>query len=214
MKIVSVGLARVMLSFDTTDLNPGGKDIFRHLIPTIAAACNFKTYPKQGEDFSQGMKFLNGELIKEDGTTLVVNLTVFSDGIAADTFSNTKDSQEFLDVVLPTLAAHGFFYSPEMVRRTFYNSQLNVRCDRPLCALNPKLGELTNRLSAATGGNVFDVSAIEFWPDQTQVVKPVNFSFQQKLGEPNGSGRYWSQAALPTDKHLEFLNEFETLLSA
>jgi hypothetical protein len=213
MKLLSVGLARVMLSFDTNELNPGGKDVFRHLIPAIAAACNFKTYPKPGEDFSQGLKFLNGEFIKDDETTLQVNCTVFKDGIAADTFSNTNDSQEFLNAILRTLPAHGFFYSPEMVRRTFYNSQLNVRCDKLLNALNPRLGDFSERLSAAIGGTVFNFSAIEFWPDQSQVLKPVNFSFQQKLDDPLGSGRYWSQAALPTDRHLQFLNEFEALLS-
>jgi hypothetical protein len=213
MKILSVGLARVMLSFDTTELNPGGRDIFRYLVPAIAARCNFKSYPKPGDDFSQGMKFLKGEFLKEDETTLEVSCTVFSDGIAADTSSNTNDSHELLSAILGILPEIGFFYSPEMVRRIFYNSQLNVRCDKPLHALNPKLADFSNRLSAAIGGTVFDVSAVELWPDQSQVIKPVNFSFQQKVKEPHGSGRYWSQAALPTDKHIEFLNEFEALLS-
>jgi hypothetical protein len=82
-----------------------------------------------------------------------------------------------------------------------------------LSALNPRLAEFASRVSSAVGGTVFDVAAIELWPDQAQALKPANFSFQRKIGEPSNSDRYWSQAALPTDRHLELLEELEALLS-
>jgi hypothetical protein len=99
-----------------------------------------------------------------------------------------------------------------MVRRKTYLSQVNVKCSRPLRVLNPRLADFASRVSSAVGGTVFDVSAIELWPDQTLAFKPANFSFQRKIGDPHDSNRYWSQAALPTDKHLELLEEFEALL--
>jgi hypothetical protein len=100
-----------------------------------------------------------------------------------------------------------------MVRRKVFVSQLNVRCSKPLSVLNPKLTEFAGDLSSAVGIGTFDIAAIEFWPDQTQVFKPVNFSFQRKAGEPANSDRYWSQAALSTDKHLEILDKLESLLA-
>ena len=212
MKLLSVGLARAMSFLDMNELNPGGKDVFTHLLPALLDDYKFKTYPKPGDDLSQGMKLMNGEFVKEDGTVLAINITIFSDGIAADTFSSTKDSEDFLETALGDLPELGFAYDPEMVRRKTYLSQVNVKCSRPLRVLNPRLADFASRVSSAVGGTVFDVSAIELWPDQTLAYKPANFSFQRKIGDPHDSNRYWSQAALPTDKHLELLEEFEALL--
>lgn len=213
MKLLSVALARALWFFDPNELNPGGKDFFVHLFPALLENYKFKTYPKPGEDFSQGMKFTNGEFVKEDGTVLALNISIFSDGIAADTFSSTKDSEDFLKSALSQLPDLGFSYDQDMIRRKTYLSHLNVKCARPLHLLNPGLIEFAHRLSTAAGGTGFDVAAIELWPDQTHTTKPGNFSFQRKLGEPLNSDRYWSQAALPTHKHVELLEQFEMLLS-
>jgi hypothetical protein len=159
------------------------------------------------------MKFTLGEWARRDGTVLVLNLTIFKDFIAADTWSSTKDSEEFLESVLGGLSKLGFAYESEIVRRKAYVSQVHVKCSRPLSALNPRLAEFANRLSSAVGGTVFDMAAIELWPDQAQALKPANFSFQRKIGEPSSSDRYWSQAAVPTDRHLELLEELEAILS-
>lgn len=213
MKLLSVALARTVWFFDTNELNPGGRDFFTHLFPSLLEDYKFKTYPKPSDDFTQGMKFTNGEFVKKDGTVLVVNATIFSDGISADTYSSTKDSEGFLDIALSRLSELGFAYDPDMVRRKAYLSQLNVKCAGALHSLNPGLIEFARRLSIATGGTGFDVAALELWPDQTHTTKPANFSFQRKLGEPLNSDRYWSQAALSTEKHVELLEQLEVLLS-
>jgi len=213
MKLLSVALARALWFVDVNELNPGGRDVYAHLFPALVEEYKFKSYPKPGDDLTQGMKFTNGEFVKEDGTVLAVNCTVYTDGLAVDTYSSTDDSEELLKEFLTDLPDLGFAYNPDMIRRKSYVSYVNVKSSRSLHALNPKLAEFAKRLSAEIGGTVFDLSAIEFWPDQTLVVKPVNFSFQRKLGDPHDSDRYWSQAALPTAKHLELLEEFEAILS-
>ena len=213
MKLLSVGLARAMWSFDTTELNPGGKDLFARAVPAIVEDYKFRTFPHPGDDFSQGMKFVNGRFVKDDGTVLAINCTLFSDGVVAETYSSTADAEEVLGEILGSLPDLGFDFNPDMVRRKFYVSQLNVKCEKPLSALNPKLVDFANRLSSAVGGTTFNFSAVEFWPDQTLVLKPANFSFQHRINDPHGTDRYWSQAALPTEKHFEFLQEFELLLS-
>jgi hypothetical protein len=212
MKLLSVGLARALWFIDMNELNPGGKDVFIHMFPAILDDYKFKTSPKPGENFKDGMKFTSGEYIKDDGTVLQVSVTIYHDGIAADTYSSTKDSEDFLEEALSKLPPLGFAYDPEMIRRKWYLSQVNIKCSRPLHALNPRLVEFANRISSAVGIG-YGMDAVEFWPDQRLASKQGNFSFQRKIGEPPGSDRYWSQAAVPTDKHIELLEEFEALLA-
>ena len=212
MKILSVGLARAIWLMDINELNPGGKDVFTHLFPALLEDYKFKTAPVAGGDFKDGFKFIGGEFIKDDGTVIGLNVTVFSDGIWADTFSSTKDSEAFLEEALSELPALGFAFDQEMIRRKAYLSQVTVKCERALESLNPKLTEFADRLSSAVGGTRFNMYAIELWPDQTLVHKPANFSFQRKVGEPLESNRYWSQAGVPTEKHLELLQELEAIL--
>ncbi|MGH9615059.1 MAG: hypothetical protein ACRD4P_18505 [Bryobacteraceae bacterium] len=198
---------------DVNELNPSGKDLFTHLFPSLIDDYKFKTYPTPGQDFKDGMKFTGGEFVKEDGTVIALNVTVYNNGISADTFSSTKDSEDFLKEVLDELPQLGFAFDEEMIRRKDYNSQLTIKCSGRLEYLNPKLLEFANRLSSASDGIKFDTSAIELWPDQTILNKPVNFSFQRKSGDPSNGDRYWSQAGVPTDIHLKLLEELEVILS-
>jgi hypothetical protein len=211
MKLLSVALARTFWVFDPNELNPGGKDFFTHLFPSLIEDYKFKIYPKPGDDFAQGMKFVGGEFVKDDGSVLVVNATLFSDGISAETYSSTRDSEEFLGIALRELPDLGFAYDPEIVRRKMYLSQVNVKCAGTLHTLSAGLIDFAHRLSMAQGTK-FELDAIELWPDQTQANKPANFSFQRKIGEPPGSDRYWSQAAVQTETHLELLGELEAIL--
>jgi hypothetical protein len=110
--------------------------------------------------------------------------------------------------MLPDL---GFAYDTSMIRRKGYLSQLHVKSSVDLGVLNPKLTEIASKLSLISH-IPFSVAAVELWPDQTQSNKPANFSLQRKIGEPPSSDRYWSQAGMPTDKHLQLLEEIETLL--
>jgi hypothetical protein len=214
MKLLSVALARSVWYLDTGELNPRGKDVFAHLISALIEDYKFNIYPKAGEDFSQGMKLMQGQFVKEDGTVLTVNLTIFTDGIAADTFSSTTDSDDFLSDALGGLPEIGFEYDPSMVRSKAYASQLNVACSKQLGALNPKLNDFATRISSGVSGNpAFGFAAIEFWPDQSQRFKPVSFSFQRRIGDSLSDNRYWSQAPMQTEQHLELLEELETLLS-
>jgi hypothetical protein len=202
-----------MWFLDVNELNPGGRDLFQHLLPSLLEEYKFRTYPKPSDDLSQGMKFVNGQFVKEDGTVLVVNAAIYTDAVAADTFSSTKDSEDFLHMVLGDLPDLGFAYEPGMVTRKAYVSQVTVRCCGQLRALNSRLTEFSKRVSSAVGGTPFDLAAIELWPDQTQIFKPANFSFQRKAGDPPSGDRYWSQAALATDRHLELLEDLEAILS-
>jgi hypothetical protein len=157
-------------------------------------------------------KFSRGEYTNKDGDRLVVELTIFNDGIVADSYGSTQYCDDFLTEISEMLPNLGFVFDPEMVRSKFYLSQLFVKCSDRLVAISEKMAAFGDRISAMVGQH-FGFSAFEFWPEQTQTLKPANFSYQLKTGDPFSSSRRWSQAALPTDKHLELLQELETILS-
>lgn len=214
MKLISVQLARSIWHLDATEINPRGKNIFKDLVPTLIQQYEFKGQPQEGGVFKEGIKFTQGTFTNSDGDPAAVELTIWSDGVGADTYSSTKDSDEFLNEVCDVLPEIGYVFDPVMIRRKAYNSHVVVRCSKPLASLNPKLEEFSKRISSEIGGaTIFGFAGIEFWPDQTQVLKPAPFSFQKRTGDAFSDNRYWSQAPLPTDKHLELLDELETLLS-
>jgi hypothetical protein len=199
---------------DMAETNPRGTNIFVDLVPALIQTYNFMRFPKEGEDFKEGMKFTLGKFTNSAGADVHVGLTVYSDGLGADTYSSTKDSDEFLGQAVKLLVDLGYAYHPSMVRRLGYLSQVVVRCAKGVESLNPKLEAFAKRISEAGGGETaFGCAALEFWPDQTRSIKPANFSFQKRSGDPFGDDRYWSQAGLPTDKHIELLAEFEKILS-
>lgn len=189
--------------------------MFRDLVPALIEEYHFKTFPQVGGDFKDGMKFENGSFTNGNGDVLPIKLTVFHDGLAADTYSATRDSDQFLEEVLGMLPELGFAYDPSMVRRKAYTSQLHVKCQRQLDQINPKLEAFARRISEVLGWQLsFGFAAIEFWPDPRQALKPANFSFQKRTGEELSSDRYWTQAPLPTDDHLRLLEELEEILLA
>ena len=212
MKLLSVPLARSLWFLDIGEVNPRGKNIFVDLVPALIEAYGFKQFPKEGEDFKEGMKFTLGTFTNSADDEIQVGLIVYSDGIAADTYSSTKDSEEFLGQVAKFLLEMGYAYDPSMIRRKSYLSQVVVRCSHQLASLNPKLDDLAKRISEAGGGEItYGCAVLEFWPDQTRSDKPVNFSFQKRSGDTED--RYWSQAGLPTDKHMDVLGQLEAILS-
>lgn len=214
MKLLSVPLARTVWTFDVAEINPRGKNIFSDLIPELIARYDFKNAPEEGGDFSKGMAFTLGTFANRNHDHVQVGLTIWSDGIAADAYSSTDDSDEFLEAAIKVLPELGYYFDPAMVRYKAHNSQVIVKCQNNLSALNPRLEGFIKRLSASVDPQlVFECSAIEFWPDQTRTPRPANFSFQRKNGTAFADNRYWSQAGMPTQKHLELLEELEAMLS-
>jgi hypothetical protein len=213
MKLLSVPLARTVWIFDIAEVNPRGKNVFVDLVPALVSAYRFTRFPKQGDDLKEGMKFGAGTFENSTGDDVQVGLTIYDDGFVADAFSSTRDTDEFLGHAVKLLPEHGYAFDPSMVRKRKYLSQVVVRCSGQLASLNPKLGAFAKRIADVGGGEAFRCAAIEFWPDQSRVDKPANFSFQKRAGDNYGDDRYWSQASLPTEAHIELLGELEAILS-
>ena len=153
------------------------------------------------------MKFTLGTFTNSAKDDIQVGLTIFNDGILADTYSSTKDSDELLEHLAKLHIDLGYAFNPSMIRRKSHLSQVIVRCAKQLASLNPKLEAFAKRISEAGGGEpAFGCAVLEFWPDQTRSTKPATFSFQKRKGDAFNDDRYWSQAGLSTHKHLELPN--------
>jgi len=213
VKLLSVPLARTLWTFDINEANPRGKNIFADLVPALVETFEFKKYPQLGDDFSKGMVLELGNFTTAKGDDIQIKLTIWSDGAAADSLSNTSDTDEFLAVVAELLPQYEYAFDPEMIRRKSHRSQVFVKCDKPIHLLNPRLDQFCAKLSEESFGNpVFRLGSIEFWPDQTGLHERVaRFSFERKVGVPFAENRYFSEAGLSTDKHLELLNELEMI---
>jgi len=219
MELLSVGRARATWIFDVNDLNPRGKTIFPALIDALKENYAFSVFPKSPADVDEnkGLSFTQGSFKVQEKISLHVELTVFSDGFAANSYSSTMDTEKFLEDVL-TFASREFHlpYSAEMIRRKIVLSEVVVRLDGTMAKINPKLNDFRAKVSEAykqMGMPSQELRGISFWSDPTQaVVMPANFTIEHKLGAPFSENRYYSKASLHTDKHLKLINDFEQSL--
>jgi hypothetical protein len=199
-------------------LNPRGRSLVE-AIPAFVERYTFLKYPQKYEDFDEtsGVRF-------EGGTwngIAVDRMVFYNTGIMVDTRSSTDDSQKVLEDALTWASStFGLTYKPEMLQRRAYLSELDVKCDVPFEGLNPHLGELSRKLSdkaSSLSGQTlaYQPSAIVLNFDSTftkAVAGP--FRFERLVDIPSGDNKYYTSAPLPTDAHLEFLEEFEAILKS
>lgn len=221
MKLLSVKQARAIWLINLIDLNPRGRNLLA-LIPGIIAKYKFQVFPIKPEDLdlTKGVKFFGGVFQKNSQAEMNVNLTVYLDGLLADTQSSTEDSDLFLDELLTSVINElGLVPYKEVLRTKSYVSELLVRTDKSLNALNPKLENFAKRLTSLIAGHshhpiAFETYGISFWTDPIITLPPGPFRFE-RVGEiPFAENRYYSAAPLQTDTHLELLMEFEKILSS
>ena len=221
MNLLSVKLARAIWLINLLDLNPRGRNL-QAIIPSIIAKYKFRGFPVKPEDFNltNGVKLLGGVFQKDSETEINIDLTVFGDGLIADTRSSTDDSDQFLDELL-TLATNELGLVPynKVLRTKSYVSELLVWTDKSLNAINPKFEKIAKLINSLIKGHshhpiAFETVGITFWTDQTITLPPGPFRFERVSDIPFAENRYFSAAPLQTDAHLEVLTNFEKILSS
>lgn len=219
MQLLSVGKAQSVWLFDANDLNPRGKYIFPDLIEWLKEEAQFQVSPKSPDDLdgTKGLAFKQGSF-PLGNDNLTVELTLYNDGVIANTYSSTKAADIFIENTL-TNAAREFDlkYGPDLVRSKTYLSEIVVRMEKEIGVLNPKLADFAKRISEAHGHTwaaPFEVGGISFWSDTAlSAIKAAPFTLERKVNSPFSEHRYFSKAPLHTDDHLKLLEEFEQLLS-
>lgn len=211
MKLLAVGLARSIWLFPIADWNPRGRAM-HPLFFWLIEQYKFLKYPSLNEiDWQKGIKFEDGTFKTNAGEELTVTLTVYPDGVIADTRSSTLDSDEFLDKTLNAVTEN-FQYAPyeTVLRKKLYSSELYVNMEQPLSGINHELPQFMARLSSPSNDNVSFRMGINFTSDPTNPGAPLIFRLEPAAGSHFSENRYYSHAPFQTDAHIHLLEEFES----
>lgn len=218
MNLLSINLARSIWLGPTIDFNPRGMRLDHSLFPYLIKTYQFKKYPLQTEtpDVTKGIIFEEGAFVVEgENLPVGITLTIFNDGLVADTRSSTSYADAFLEHMLSQ--ASEIFKIPSfqlILKEKLYISQVFVSTDKSIELINPKLKKLSEYLyQYFEKTKDFQAGGISFWCDQKYKNNPAPFTFERTLNVPFSENRYYSAAPLPTEKHLELLDMLEKILS-
>ncbi len=221
MKLLSVALARSVWLGHVNDLNPRGIHLPAAVFPWLLQTYKFQKLPPQAiPDSASGItmdiKFERGQFTTTEGDVIDVALSIYRDGLVADSFASTVQTDAFLDNVLTRLAE--LFNLPDyrqIIRKKTYLSQIYITTDRSLeSLLNPRLKQVFKYLAETVEEDVvWQTGGITFWPDQISKINPHPFTIERAVSVPFSEKRYYSAAPLPTDKHIELLAKVEALMS-
>jgi hypothetical protein len=215
MNVLYVGLARTIWLFDFALLNPTGMSL-KGVVEEIAKRYQFAKAPKNELDFDdqRSLPFKSGTFVGQRKVPLLVGLSIYSDGLVADTMSSTDESTEFLNDLAKWLSdTYGLTVPKE--RRVNYLSQIDFRSEASLINLNRRLEAFAANLENFTksADRHYEVGSIQLWTED--IGKPGSLApvkIERKISAPFSANHYFSQAPLPTSVHVELLNEFEAIL--
>src|SRR5208283_2331410 len=172
MELVSVATARVVWLLDITDLNPRGKSIFPEILEWLEEEYHFEKAPKSATDLdeSKALVFSRGTFQAGEEIFVDVELKIFSDGFVASTWSSTRNTEAFLESVLRSATEEfSLAYTPGILRRKMYLSELNLRSQKELIGINPKLSQIAEKMSALLPQNIrlpFEIAGLTVSPIQ------------------------------------------------
>jgi hypothetical protein len=220
MQKISVGLARSIWLFDTNELNPTGKNLFPDMLLWVGEKYKFQTFPKSLGDVDKekkGFLFKLGEFQSNEGG-ITVNLSYFSDGLVAETYSSTEQGDAFLQDLLNSAASkYSLAYRSDMIRTKTYISELVVQLDHVPEEISPKVARFCDTLNGIFARHnlaSFEMTGMLFAPDvHATAYKPPGLTIERKAGAPFSANRYWSRSPFTTKEHLFALEEFEKMLA-
>lgn len=220
MELSSILMARVYTLFQTDELNPRNHLSPFDLTKSLVERYGFIKYPQEIKDYDydKGVEYLIG---KYDDGTLIGRVAIFTNGIAVETGASTADSERILEGMLAWSAgALGVTYKPSMIKRRGYLSQVMFTTDISLDSLNPILRPIAERITkrVTEGLSVtvpFETTGIVLGFDSLNTKYPiVPFEISRRVDVPFPDKRYFSQAPLPTEEHLQLLADFEAALKS
>lgn len=217
MEITAVMLARAVAFIEVQELNPKGKAYYPDIVAALAKKFNFQIYPTKPEDFDEtkGVRFAEGKFA--EGT--VDQVQIFTHGLLLDTRISTDVSEKLLyDTLVWAKSELGLHFDERMIKRKGYGSQLTFESEMRMSKLNPTVGKISeaisSKLSGAMGQAVtYEPTALLFNLDQSVTkLAPGVFSIERRAEVPFSDKKYFSNAPLETQDHIDILKAFETYL--
>lgn len=225
MQVLKILNARSVWLFPISDINPRGKSIGTDLIEWLKNTYRFQKYPSSEFDFNTESRTLSfeGGKFKADhdegghDAYISVSLAIYNDGLLANTQSSTEAADKFLTEALGAAIQEFGLSNPQTMRRKLYYNEMDVRIDKPLTLLNPKLQTIANRITELRQWDqpttAFEFSGVSFFPEPMSQSSVASFALERKIGTDWSENRYYTRAPLKTSDHILMLNEFEQSLS-
>lgn len=215
MQLAAITLARVLAFIETADLDQRGRVFNPEFVEELVKRYKFQKFPKTREEFDEqkGVVFEEGKF----GNKVIQKFTIFNTVLVLETRSSTNDSKQLIEEMLTWGGAKfGLNYRPGDIKRFAYVSSVTFHSDVPILgAASQPFVELSGKISRAVS---------EIWDDEI-TYHPANIAIgHDPLARKNGiayfsityrgehrysENKYFSEAPLPTDTHIKFLEEFE-----
>ena len=214
MEVTAVLKARSLAMIEVDAMNRGGKIRLADLLPRLVSRYDFQVVPNKPEDFdlSKGVRFESG---KFDGL-LIDSFIIYDGAILVDTLSTTDDSKRIICEMLEWgRDEFGLTYEENQIRRWGYVSDIVFKTDFPLLeSISAPFTRLAEKTSKSTEerfeGLVFRPTQFFIGHDPEQRKNGIaNLSIQHRVNTSHTENVYFSESPLPTDLHIQYLQEFE-----
>jgi hypothetical protein len=215
VQLAAIILARTLGYIETFDLSPRGKVFFPDMVHGIVERYNFQKFPTKVEDFdeSKGVVFEEGRI----GNKVIQKFTIYTSLLVVETRSSTSDSKEILEEMLLWGAAKfGISYSPGAVKRYAYVSGVSFYSEVPILTVSSVLDNLAAKTSKALSDIwqepiQYETTGLAIGHDpMARKYAIAQFTLTRRQEARFVENKYYSEAPLPTEMHLAFLEEFES----
>jgi hypothetical protein len=214
LQLSAVILARVLGYVEAIDLNPRGTIFFPEFVEELVKRYKFQKFPQTLEEFdeSKGVEFHEGKT----GDKIIQKFVIWNTLLVVETRSSTTDSKQILEEMLVWgVEKFKLYYKPGMLKRFAYVSDLTFYSDAPLLGVTPALRRLSGRTSEVVSEIWqepvrYDPMILTVGHDpSTRKYAIAPFTIQRRAEARFSENKYFSEAPLPTDVHLELLEQYE-----
>ena len=211
MKDPEIIMARATWLFDINTLNRGVAvgPAYR----ALAERYQFLKQPSPSDfqDASKGLRYSGGTFGSKPA--LDVGLQIFSDGLVADMQTSTRHAEAFLmDALLWANREFGFSAPEELTIVKQYHSRLTFFPDSDLLAVCEKFqawAALLEEFEPAGSSDKQWLTSIGYRPNADA---QASFMIERRDKTPFSQNKFYSYAAMHTDRHIELLEKLEASL--
>lgn len=186
------------------------------LVAAVHSEFRFAKAPEVASEKLDSLEFDQGKY----KDFAIGRLGIYNDGLVVRSQTNSSRLDEFLEYLEKWGKKHfGLEFIPTQSSGTLYQSELLVvpgseifKSLKKLHKIEKRLDELALEKSGLHLNFKFSGVSAQPTPLQIQGFKPAQFRFEHKIGTDPALNLFYSIAPLPTDDHLNVLEEMDTLL--
>jgi hypothetical protein len=214
VKLSAVIQARALAFIELYDLDPRGRTFFPEVVQKIQQRYGFLQVPKVEElEEQKGFELKTGKI----GNKVIDALKIFPNLFVIETHSNTTDAQIILEDLFEWAKKElGITFEPSMIQHWGYVSILTFYSECNIIAWdNTPAAKLAAKMSKAVSEIweepvIFETRGMSIGHDPlTRKNSIASLLITPRAETPYSENKFYSEAPLPTDLHIKFLEEFE-----